>query len=170
MVSQEQGSEAAAAILREFRSVSGFSALPSHVGHRVAALLGAESLLYADSNVDITRGDGAPDTLNGRIIAFSADVVVLLVLTGVTARPDSDVAATVDVQVWSRRDLKSVMVGGSRNTDDVWAAGQQDSWPRGAIVGLFYDGRPEPVVLPLSDTGAARLGDFMPSLTKDLAR
>ena len=156
-------------MVRELRLVTGWPALPPHVAYRVAALLGTEPLLYADSNVDITRRPG-DDVLNGRIIAFTADTVVLLVLTDVTLRPESDVAATVDVQAWARRDLKGVVVGGSRNTDDVWMSAQQVLWPRKAVVGLFYDGRPEPVVLPLSDTGADRLGDFMPTLTKDLAR
>jgi hypothetical protein len=164
----EDRDEAARNLLRELGRATGFSAIPPHVVYRLVSVLGTTEPLYVDSNVDINRANNGAQSLSGDIIGFTDSVAFRVTLKDVQQRPDSDTAATVSVTAWSRRTLTGVAIKNEHNTDDTWASAQYDLWPREARATLTYKGQPEPLVLPLSPSGAAGFGAILPAVTADL--
>lgn len=124
--------------------------LPSHIFRRLEALVAGKEVAYLDAYVEPT----STTTISGMVVAITGERIVLLTLTD-AGRPDAGVrsTATVRAEAWSRKRLRSVALEPDAeawsNVDDRWQEDWGDYWPPQAPVTLHYDGRSEPLVLPL---------------------
>lgn len=167
-VDLEQRDEAVKALRAQITRATGLSQMPLHVIFRMAAVVGHDPLVFLDGDVDIDR-EQRSQTLSGTLVGFTDRVGLRVILDGVGVRPNSDAAATVSVEAWSRRTLTGLALRRHDNTDDTWVSAQHLLWPRGAHVQLTYRDMSEPLVLPLSNVGGDELGSLVPTLTADLS-
>lgn len=140
--------------------------LPSHVTYRVAVLLGDGEIRYLDTSLR----QGAL-TLPWRVVAMNDTRVVVVEVEALPEKYDATLP-TASASVWPRSTLRELRVptdapdGG--NADNTWSNGGE-GWPRGGVADLVYDGRDEPLRLPLSWRTSSDLRSLLPSLLNDLA-
>lgn len=156
----------AAAVMQRLETVSSAGwELPTHVPYRVAVLLGEGEIRYLDTSLR----QGAL-TLPWRVIAMNDNRVVVVEVAALPEKYDAT-QATASASVWSRSALRELRVptdasdGG--NADNTWSNGSE-GWPRGGVADLVYDGRDEPLRLPLTWHTSSELRSLLPSLLDDL--
>lgn len=139
--------------------------LPTHVPYRVAILLGDGEIRYLDTSLR----QGAL-TLPWRVIAMNDNRVVVVEVEALPEKYDAN-QATASASVWPRSALRELRLptdtsdGG--NAGNAWSNGSE-GWPRGGVAELVYDGRDEPLRLPLTWRTSSDLRSLLPSLLDDL--
>lgn len=143
---------------------------PTHVLHRLAAVLHRERLAFVDNDLH----DNGHGRLGGRMVVFTERIAAIVDLEHVssdfTELPD-DIGSVI-VRFVPRRSLTVLDVNCAgpdywHNNTDIWSNHGGDSWPMGGRVALSYPSIPDTVIVP-TDFREDFYG-FLPSLLDDLA-
>jgi hypothetical protein len=167
MTDTTQTEQRAAAVRQRLEQISSAGwDLPTHVPYRVAILLGDGEIRYLDTSLR----QGAL-TLPWRVVAMNDKRMVVVEVEAMPDKYDATVA-TASASVWPRSALRELRVPTDAtdrgNADNTWSNGAE-GWPRGGVADLVYDGREEPLRLPLTWHTSSDLRALLPSLLDDLA-
>ena len=161
----------AVSLARRLRRTTHYD-IPGHLFRRIAALVGAAEVTYAEARID----RDSQFALVGQAVVLTEQLVVFADLDGVKDRRPGDTADsyTVKVRAWSRTELVDASLASSEadrfNSDNMWSEDWGTEWPPGCAITLTYR-TGQSLQLPMSpDSQVAReaLAQVLPTLMADL--
>jgi hypothetical protein len=152
-------------------ATSGTFRPPAHVGFRVAALLGDDTV--QEVFIDVAADEGERNAHTSTLLVFGEQLLVLVQMRGVPSRGANSpggLAGQVAATVIHRSSLIAIGLGpvpSWTTSNEVWRD-HEAGWPRHATLELTYLGRSEPILL--TPPGQAEIREaFYLSLTRDLS-
>ncbi|GAA3657836.1 hypothetical protein GCM10022267_49960 [Lentzea roselyniae] len=137
---------------------------------RIETLLGAEDEVYVDAR--LMSFDGT----HGGVAVVLTPTRVIHAKWSAPAQRDGR-QSTARVETWARKGLLTASIdagqeGDGVNADGDWARDWGEDWPYGGVLSLWYEGREQPLKLPL-DSRTSRRKHFrtlLPALLADLSQ
>lgn len=149
---------------------TGFERPEPDVVRRVEILLGSEEFVYVD-----VRHTNSNNMLSGEAVILTPSRVVKAEWSTPRVERDNQ-KATASVETWPRRSLTSAAIESNiaddMNSDACWMGDWGAEWPRYCVLTLWFEGRPQSLMLPLSQASESRkqLRAALPELLADLDR